>query len=92
MESFTDRDGRRIWKSNDIKWSAEGLIGRAGGILTCWDERKFTCMSTWSLGGAVVVNGWWNATREECCVINVYASCKREEKRRLWDRLSMVVS
>lgn len=45
---------------------------------------------TW--GGAVIVNGLWRSTREEVCVINVYAFCNRVEKRRLWDRLAMVVA
>lgn len=92
MVSFFELDGSRTWRTKEIKWSAEGSIGRSGGNLTYWDERKFTCLRTWSLGGDVVVNGWWNATREEFCVINVYASCRREEKMKLWDRLDLVVS
>lgn len=57
MESFSDLEGQRIWKTRDIRWSAEGSIGRSGGILTFWDENSFEVTSHWSLGGAVVLNG-----------------------------------
>lgn len=40
----------------------------------------------------MVVNGWWKATREEMCLINVYAPCCRECKERLWDMLRLVVT
>lgn len=92
MEVFTDRDGSRIWKEREIRWSVEGTFCRSGGLVTCWDERKFTCVSSWSLGGAVIVNGWCKATREDLCIINVYAPCDRLEKARLWDQLGLVVT
>lgn len=92
MASFSDHDGRRIWKDKDFGWCAEGAVGRSGGILTCWDARKFTCLSAWNLGGAVIINGWWEATREEIYIINVYAPCCRDGKRRLWDSLGLVLS
>lgn len=67
-------------------------VGRAGGILTFWDEKKFTCISAWNVEGAIIVNGWWKATSDEVCIINVYAPCCREGKASLWDRLGMVVT
>lgn len=91
MASFSDRDGRRIWKNKAIRWHAEEAVGRSGGILSCWDESKFTCVSSWSVGRAVIVKGWWNLTREDTYIINVYAPCDREGKVRLWDRLKGVV-
>lgn len=91
MGNFLEKDGRRIWKTKEVRWSAEGAVGRSGGILTCWDERKFACSSTWNLGRAVIVNGMWRETMEEICLINVYVPCNREEKSRLWDMLSLVV-
>lgn len=92
IEQFSDRVGKRIWRDKDIRWCTEGAVGRSGGILTCWDDQKFACVSSWNLGGAVIVNGRWRTTSEEVCIINVYASCIREEKRNLWDKLAMVVA
>lgn len=43
-------------------------------------------------GGAVIVKGWWEATWEEICIINVYAPCCRDGKRILWDNLGLVLS
>lgn len=91
MESFSEKDGRRIWKKG-VQWSVENAVGRSGGIITCWDDRKFVCTSSWSLGGAVIVNGWWRETREELCIINVYIPCDRVAKRRIWDSLGLVVA
>lgn len=81
-----------LWKSKDIRWSSEGSVGRSGDILMCWDESKFACTSTWNIGGAVVVNGWWKVTGYDLYLINVYAPCNRDEKSSLWDRLSLVVA
>lgn len=86
MDTLPGREGRFIWKAKEVRWSTEGVLGRSGRILTCWNERKFTCISTWNLREAVVVNGWWRATREEYSIINVCAPCNRVEKGRLWDR------
>lgn len=32
-------------------WCVEDALGRSGGILTFWDDRKFSCLSAWSIGG-----------------------------------------
>lgn len=91
LESFTERDGMSIWTSRGIKWCAEGAVGRSGGLLTFWDDKKLSCLSHWGVGGAIVVNGIWRATGEELCIVNVYALCNAMEKARLWDRLSLIV-
>lgn len=31
MASFSDQDGRRIWKDKDFGWCAKGAVGRSGG-------------------------------------------------------------
>lgn len=67
-------------------------MGRSGGLITCWDERKFACSSTWSLGNAAIVNGRWKTTMEEVSIINVYTPCNRVEKRLLWDIISLLVA
>lgn len=91
LGSFSDHDGKRIWRDGTFRWSAEGAAGRSSGLLTCWNERSFACSSAWSLGGVVIVNGRWRATMDDICIINVYAPCNHAEKRLLWDKLGMVV-
>lgn len=91
MESFSDRDGKTIWNTNGVRWAAEGAIGRSGGILTFWDDKKFAVMSQWGIGGALVVCGRWRSTGDDFCIINIYAPCNFEEKKLLWDRLLIVV-
>lgn len=71
MERFTDNDGKRIWRNGTFGWRVEEAEGRSGGILSCWDERWFMCTSSWNIGGAVIVNGRWKATRDDVCIINV---------------------
>lgn len=91
METFSDLEGLRIWKTRGISWCAEGAVGRSGGLLTFWDDQKFSCTSHWGIGGAVVVNGRWRATGEDFCIVNVYAPCNLRDKLLLWDRLSLIV-
>lgn len=89
--NFNDREEASIWKQRGFKWCAEGANGRSGGILTFWDEKKFSCSSCWGIGGAVVVNGRDRESGLEVCVINIYASCDFRERSLLWDIISMVV-
>lgn len=91
LEAFSEDVGRNIWNKLKVGWCAENASGRAGGILSFWDESRFISSSQWCLGGAVVVSGRWKATGEEYCVINVYAPCSSVEKEMLWDRLLLVV-
>lgn len=91
METLSEKDGKCVWRSDGVLWSAEGAVGRSGGILTFWKDNKLCCTSHWNLGGAVAVNGSWRASGEELCIINVYAPCQLNGKLLLWDRLSLVV-
>lgn len=91
LESFSELDGRSLWGSLGLHWCSEGETGRSGGILTFWDDNRFGCSSHWSIGGAVVVVGYWRQTGERYCIVNVYAPCCEKEKSELWDRLELVL-
>lgn len=80
MENFSEREVRRIWKNRGMWWSAEGVVGRSGGVLTFWDEERFCCSSSCGIGGAVVVNGREMETGDEYCIINMYAPYNSREK------------
>lgn len=68
-----------------------GSQGRAGGILSFWDENKFLSSSQWSMDGAVIVNERSRYSGEDFCIVNIYAPCNLEEKILLWDRLFLVI-
>lgn len=57
IESFSNSEGKDIWGSSTVKWCAGGSRGRAGGVISFWDEIKFVSTSQWTMKGAVVVNG-----------------------------------
>lgn len=65
LTSFSERDGLIIWKSTGVGWCVEDAVGRSGGLLSFWDEQKFSCSSHLGIGGAVVVNGRWRDTGDE---------------------------
>lgn len=48
---FSEMIGRTIWRGERVIWCVEDALGRSGGILTFWDDRKFSCSSAWSIGG-----------------------------------------
>lgn len=33
IEQFSDAEGRRIWKSEEVEWATEGAVGRSGELL-----------------------------------------------------------
>lgn len=65
IESFSNSEGKAIWGSSSVKWCARGSRGRAGGLLSFWDESKFSSTSQWTMEGAVVVNGRWRFTGDD---------------------------
>lgn len=81
LELLPENEGRQVWRDKEIKWTIEAAVGRSGGLISYWDERRLVCVSTWNIGGAVIFNGLWKATREEVCVINIYAPCNRAKRR-----------
>lgn len=88
LETFSEMEARRMWRTAEVRWGCEGSVGHSGGLLTFWDERKFVCSSHWSIGGTVVVVGKGRETGETCYVVNVYFD---DEQLLLWDKLNLVV-
>ncbi|KAL8547987.1 hypothetical protein ACS0TY_007324 [Phlomoides rotata] len=83
---------RAIWGPGNFYWSFKPSVGRSGGIISIWNSDKFTCSSCWSMEGAVVVNGYWNADNAHCMIINVYAPCPLSEREDLWDRILCITT
>lgn len=52
----------------------------------------FSISSSWSMDGALIINGLWGNNCIGCCVINFYSSCLLSEKKALWDRTITVIN
>lgn len=58
MESLDKNYARLIWGGENFGWAVRGPVSRSGGILTLRNIDYFTCLSSWDMSGAVVVNGF----------------------------------
>lgn len=57
LEKCDDFICRSIWGRGNFEWMARDAVGRSGGILSIWNSDLFSCMSSWHMNGAVIVNG-----------------------------------
>ncbi|KAL8546618.1 hypothetical protein ACS0TY_006369 [Phlomoides rotata] len=48
---------RTIWGNGKMGWAFKAAEGRAGGILSIWNNEKFMASSSWHMEWALVVNG-----------------------------------
>lgn len=92
LESISELECKAVWGDDKFGWDYREAEGRAGGILSIWDSEVFSCLSSWHMNGALIVNGFWGQECVQCCIINVYAPCLLSEKEGLWDRLNCVIS
>jgi hypothetical protein len=74
----------RLWGSDDVGWRNAMAIGRSGGILTVWDSRKGSLVSSFQGQGYLGVCLDWGAKKVRCVVLNVYAPCFLTAKKSLW--------
>ncbi|XP_027337142.1 uncharacterized protein LOC113850807 [Abrus precatorius] len=78
-----------LWGSMDFDWIALPSIGRSGGIFSLWDTSEGKILLSFSGTGFLGVCLQVLAVGNLCVVLNVYASCRLSEKRKLWDDLLM---
>lgn len=91
MEDISEEVCREIWGPVRLGWGKKDAVGRSGGMLITWNSEVFNCSSIWCMEGAVIMNRFYGLERIECCIINVYVPSVLEERRLLWDRLSIVI-
>jgi len=87
MEVINTRLCQRFWGSVDCDWAFLPSEGNSGGILSIWRKSLASLNYTFPGEGFVGVSLEWGILRRRCVIINVYAKCDLESKRRLWERL-----
>jgi len=77
-----------LWGSNDISWIHRGADKEGGGILTLWDNKKFTCSRSEEGKGFILTEGMYKSGDSvvgvKVIVLNVYALCSNSDKVVLW--------
>lgn len=89
MEEITHNLCYSIWGNEDCSWEFLPSEGNSGGILSIWRKSLSKVHYTFSGEGFVGVSLEWGVLRRRCVIINVYAKCEIEAKRRLWERLTI---
>ncbi|GKU91277.1 hypothetical protein SLEP1_g5176 [Rubroshorea leprosula] len=84
------KNGRKrqagVW-SRDTK----ALVGRSGGVLCIWDKKFFEKVSVVEKPRALAIFGLWGEKKQKCCIVNVYASCNRNERMETWTELLKMI-
>jgi hypothetical protein len=76
-----------LWGNDDCDWSYVPAVGNSGGILSIW--RKSLFLPVFSFSGCGFVGVCLEVIQDQCrCyVVNVYAKCNLNDKRRLWGEI-----
>lgn len=62
-------------------------------MLCIWDSNCFQKLTISEGKGFLMVEGFWGQKKIPCCLVNIYASCNRSERKILWDSLkSSIIS
>jgi len=89
MEVITTRLCQSLWGSDDCDWAFLPSEGNRGEILSILRKSMAIVNYTFLGEGFVGVSLEWGVLRQRCVIINVYAKCDTESKRRLWERLTL---
>ncbi|XP_019435175.1 PREDICTED: uncharacterized protein LOC109341686 [Lupinus angustifolius] len=90
LETCDDSCCYNISGSKDCDWKFNPSIGRSGGILSIWNNLKFSKIQTVRGNGFLAVHGIWLPGQFPCCMVNIYSSCLLREKKQLWEELRLL--
>lgn len=74
-----------IWGNGNYGWEVKNSIGRSGGLVCIWREGLFDVVHSFIVEGYVEL--CVNQNGRVVYMVNVYAPCNIEGKRRLWEDL-----
>lgn len=83
MKVITPNFCYNLWGSEDCEWSFPPSEGNSGYILFLWNKVNYRLKFTFAGEGFVRVCLDRGVQRRRCYVINVYAKCNLDAKRRL---------
>ncbi|KAL8496651.1 hypothetical protein ACS0TY_020372 [Phlomoides rotata] len=88
LEKVDGKICRRLWGKGNFGWAFKQAEGRAGGLISIWNEEKFISTSSWDALGILVVNGIWKEDGKRCTFVNIHAPNIARQRWALWDTLS----
>ncbi|MCH82424.1 hypothetical protein A2U01_0003230 [Trifolium medium] len=89
LEDITEALCFSLWGGFDCEWAFLPAAGNSGGILSLWRKTNSSLIFTFIGEGFVGVCLEWGVAKKICYVVNVYAKCDLNAKRRLWENISM---
>jgi exonuclease III len=89
MEVIQESLVYNLWGGDDCDWAFLPAEGNSGGILSIWRKVNNSLVFTFMGEDFVGVCIDWGVVNKRCVVVNVYAKCDINAKRRLWENLLM---
>ncbi|KAK2454307.1 hypothetical protein QL285_001883 [Trifolium repens] len=89
LEVIPDTLCYSLWGGQDCDWAFLPAEGNSGGILSIWRKVDSSLIFTFIGEGFVGVCLEWGVRKQICFVVNVYAKCDLNAKRRLWENIIM---
>lgn len=80
-------EAAKYWDRSPFGMEFSGAIGRSGGLLCLWDSGRFSKTGAVKDQNFLLIQGIIKGCGSIINIINVYAPQRREEKRRLWDKI-----
>ncbi|GKV38230.1 hypothetical protein SLEP1_g46166 [Rubroshorea leprosula] len=84
-------NNRRIKEGMIFEEAKKASVGRSEGVLCIWDDELFEKVSVVEKIGALAIFGLWGEKKQKCCIVNVYASCNRNERLETWVELLKMI-
>ncbi|GLT59680.1 hypothetical protein SLA2020_324870 [Shorea laevis] len=92
IDVLEERISRAIWGRGDFDWVMKSAIGSSGGILCLWNQNSIKAQNKVEGFGFCGFEGQWGSEGVPCIFINVYAPCDKQERRRVWTELQVMLS
>lgn len=90
VETFSDSIVSQIWGGKANSWLALDSIGRSCGILIIWNPNKLEMLNHIIGTFSININFKNSIDNFNWLFSGVYGPCEVEERKRLWDELSLM--
>lgn len=84
LDTLNPRVCHQIWGDVDCDWVFSPAVNRGGGLLCLWKKGTLAVQDCVIEPGFISINCLWGESAIECSILNIYAPCDIEGKRRLW--------
>ncbi|XP_057418110.1 uncharacterized protein LOC130712288 [Lotus japonicus] len=87
LESVDVGDCTQMWRDSELEWKALPVVNKGGGLLCIWKRDTFHLLECVLGHGFIGLVGTWGDMSETSAIVNIYSSCRLEEKRAMWREL-----